>query len=103
LTCLAAGAPTKTWNLAGLHTSWVHFSDVQLQRAYLDEAEPAALTFGSVFATEAMAAAYTHGGPWLREAKVTFFCVFLIPYNSLKQINTALTLANAQIVLYTSN
>jgi len=31
-----------------------------------------AFTFGSVFATESMAAAYTHGGPWIHAAKVSY-------------------------------
>ena len=63
------GAPSKTWNLGGLHASWVYFSDDMLRHAYLAEAEPATLTFGSTFATEAMLAAYNHGMPWLLEAK----------------------------------
>lgn len=63
------GAPSKSWNLGGLHAAWVNFSDGALRQAYLAQAEPAALTFGSAFATEGMAAAYTHGGPWLRQVK----------------------------------
>ena len=32
-------------------------------------AEPAFLAYGSAFATTAILAAYTHGGPWLEAAK----------------------------------
>lgn len=64
------GAPSKSWNLGGLHAAWVQFSDEALRQSYLAQAEPAALTFGSAFATEGMAAAYTHGGPWLSRAKI---------------------------------
>jgi cystathionine beta-lyase len=59
------GAPTKTFNLAGLHCSFVVIEDDDIRRQYLEYVEPATLHYGSVFATEAMLAAYEHGAPWL--------------------------------------
>ncbi len=67
------GSPTKTWNLAGLHCSYVAFAadeaGAALRQRYLAEMEPAYLTFGGTFATIAMLAAYAEGLPWLIEAK----------------------------------
>ena len=62
---ITMGAPTKTWSLAGLHASYLIIPDEALRRRYLQRAEPAFLAYGSAFATTALLAAYTHGGPWL--------------------------------------
>ena len=66
---ITMGAPTKTWSLAGLHASYLIIPDEALRRRYLQRAEPAFLAYGSAFATTALLAAYTHGGPWLEAAK----------------------------------
>ena len=66
---ITLGAPTKTWSLAGLHASYLIIPDEALRRRYLQRAEPAFLAYGSAFATTALLAAYTHGGPWLEAAK----------------------------------
>ena len=63
------GAPTKTWNLAGLHASYLIFSSGVDRRRYLDGVSHAFLSYGSTFATEVILAAYTLGSPWLRGAK----------------------------------
>ena len=66
---ITLGAPTKSWSLAGLHASYLIIPDAELRRRYLQEAEPAFLAYGSAFATTALLAAYSHGGPWLAAAK----------------------------------
>ena len=66
---ITLGAPTKTWSLAGLHASYLIIPDAELRRRYLLQAEPAFLAYGSAFATTALLAAYSHGGPWLAAAK----------------------------------
>jgi len=62
-------APTKTWNLAGLHCSFLVIEDAALRERYLASVAYAFLHYGSTFATEAMLAAYEHGRPWLEGAK----------------------------------
>lgn len=62
-------APTKTFNLAGLHASYVVIEDAALRAAYRAYAEPATLHFGSTFATVALSAAYEHGAGWLQRAR----------------------------------
>lgn len=63
------GAPTKTWNLAGLHCSYAVIGDAELRARYMAVVEPGTLHYGSTFATVAMLAAYEHGAPWLAAAK----------------------------------
>ena len=63
------GAPTKTWALAGLHSSWLAFGDAAMKARYVAKYEPTSQLYGSTFATEATLAAYTQGGPWLAAAK----------------------------------
>lgn len=62
-------APTKTWNLAGLHCAFLVIEDASLRQKYLASVAYAFLHYGSTFATEAMLAAYACGKPWLRGAK----------------------------------
>lgn len=62
-------APTKTWNLAGLHCSYLIIEDTALRERYLTTVAYAFLHYGNTFGTEAMLAAYSSGGPWLRRAK----------------------------------
>ena len=59
------GAPTKTWALAGLHSSWLAFGDAAMKARYVARYESTSQLYGSTFATEATLAAYTQGGPWL--------------------------------------
>jgi cystathionine beta-lyase len=59
--CITLMAPTKTWNLAGLHCSFLVIQNSALMEQYQRAIEPACLHFGSAFATEALLATY-HGG-----------------------------------------
>ncbi len=70
--CVTLGAPTKTFNLAGLHCSFAIFEDEELRNKYLRRVEPAVLHYGSTFATTALLAAYDPAGSglrWLAAAK----------------------------------
>lgn len=63
VTCLA---PSKTFNIPGLQTSFVVISNPELKRSF--DGEIAALSIGSVnfFGPAATIAAYTEGEPWLQ-------------------------------------
>lgn len=75
--CITLMAPTKTWNLAGAHASYVIIQDEDLLRRYLQYVEPAHLNFGSAVATEALLATYgseneqgkNEAEEWLEDAK----------------------------------
>jgi cystathionine beta-lyase len=56
--CFTLMAPTKTWNLAGLHSSFVIIQNTNLRERYMRAIEPACLHYGSAFATEALLATY---------------------------------------------
>lgn len=62
-------APTKTWNLAGLHSSFLVIEDEALRLRYLAAVDYAFLHFGGTFASEGALAAYTLGRPWLAGAR----------------------------------
>lgn len=68
VTCLA---PSKTFNIPGLQTSFVAISNPDLKRLF--DGEVSALSIGSVnfFGPTATIAAYTQGEPWL-EAVLTY-------------------------------
>jgi cystathionine beta-lyase len=60
-------APSKTFNIAGLHTSYVVIPDRGLAEAFSAEAESLGLTNANVFGAAAAEAAYTTGEAWLGE------------------------------------
>ncbi|MBU5672455.1 pyridoxal phosphate-dependent aminotransferase [Paenibacillus sp. MSJ-6] len=68
VTCLA---PSKTFNIPGLQTSFVAISNPSLKRLF--DGEVSALSIGSVnfFGPTATIAAYTQGEPWL-ESVLTY-------------------------------
>lgn len=62
-------APTKTFNLAGIHAAMIVVPNIELR----EQLEQHALSHGTsslnVFASAAVQAAYSHGAPWLNELK----------------------------------
>lgn len=69
--CLEAGimffSPSKTFNLAGLHTAYAIIADRRKREAFSQALARSGLQWPSVFATVALEAAYTRGGSWLRQ------------------------------------
>jgi cystathionine beta-lyase len=63
-------APSKTFNLAGLSTSYVIIPDEQLRQAYNREIDTAHLWLGNIFGAVALEAAYNQGEAWLEELLV---------------------------------
>lgn len=62
VTCVA---PSKTFNVAGLGTSLVVSSNLELLARYERQLRAAGLGIGNLFGTIALEAAYRHGGEWL--------------------------------------
>ncbi|MGW8315581.1 MAG: MalY/PatB family protein [Bacteroidales bacterium] len=62
ITCVA---PSKTFNLAGLHTSAVIISNPELKSRYEKILDAVHVGGGNIFGQVAMEAAYTHGDEWL--------------------------------------
>lgn len=64
---LAFFAPSKTFNIAGLQTSYAVIPDTDLGRRFDEEAERLGLTNPNVFGATAAIAAYEGGEAWLEE------------------------------------
>lgn len=58
-------APSKTFNLAGLHHSYMVIPDPDMRKKCQEKAEECSLAGSNVFSEVACAAAYTYGEPWL--------------------------------------
>jgi cysteine-S-conjugate beta-lyase len=62
VTCMA---PSKTFNLAGLSTSFLVIPDEKLRITYEKKLDQIHIGAGNIFGFVAMEAAYTHGSEWL--------------------------------------
>jgi len=60
-------APSKTFNMAGLSTSFLVIQNQALNKQYVKTIEGYHLNIGNVFGNVALEAAYTHGKAWLNE------------------------------------
>ena len=85
--CVILNAPSKTFNIAGLNTSYAIIPDVRLRHAYKLEQDKSGITNGNPFGIEALMSAYNEGAPWLESLKehlmsnITYVKTFLQEYN----------------------
>ncbi len=63
-------APSKTFNLAGLSTSYLITPSKDLRRKYEKTLDNLHIGMGNIFGNESLIAAYTHGEKWLGELLV---------------------------------
>ena len=68
--CAVCTAPTKTFNLAGLHISNTYIYDDQLRSRFVKELDKQGYSQSNVMGLVACQAAYTYGSEWLDELKV---------------------------------
>lgn len=68
--CVILNAPSKTFNVAGLNTSYAIIPDDKLRRRYMIEQNRSGITNGNPFGIEALMAAYEEGSEWLDALKV---------------------------------
>ena len=61
-------APSKTFNIAGLQTSYIVIPDPELRARFTGQNEAAGLGTPNCMGVAAAVAAYREGGPWLDEA-----------------------------------
>ena len=67
--CAVCTAPTKTFNLAGLHISNTFIYDDQLRKRFVKELGAQGYSQSNVMGLVACQAAYTYGAEWLDELK----------------------------------
>ena len=68
--CVILNAPSKTFNIAGLNTSYAIIPDLRLRQAYVLEQNKSGITNGNPFGIEALISAYSDGGEWVDALKV---------------------------------
>jgi len=67
--CVILNAPSKTFNIAGLNTSYAIIPDTRLRHQYIVEQDKSGITNGNPFGIEALISAYEGGEEWLEELK----------------------------------
>lgn len=67
--CVILNAPSKTFNIAGLNTSFAIIPDMKLRQAYKVEQNKSGITNGNPFGIEALISAYSEGEVWLEQLK----------------------------------
>ena len=67
--CVILNAPSKTFNVAGLNTSYAIIPDIKLRQVYRLEQDRSGITNGNPFGIEALMSAYDEGAPWLDHLK----------------------------------
>jgi len=67
--CVIFNAPSKTFNIAGLNTSYAIIPDLKLRQAYVLEQNKSGITNGNPFGIEALISAYSEGGEWVDALK----------------------------------
>lgn len=67
--CVVFNAPSKTFNVAGLNTSYAIIPSQKLRQAYILEQNKSGITNGNPFGIEALIAAYEEGDIWLETLK----------------------------------
>ena len=68
--CVILNAPSKTFNIAGLNTSYAIIPDEKLRRKYMVEQDRSGISNGNPFGIEALMSAYEEGEAWLENLKV---------------------------------
>lgn len=65
--CITLMAPSKTFNIAGIVSSFAVIENEHIRKKYLSYLEPRELNQGTIFAYTATQAAYNGGEEWLNE------------------------------------
>ena len=66
---ITCSSPTKTFNLAGLHTSYIYISNPYLRHKVWRGINTDEVAEANIFAVEGAIAAYTYGAKWLDELR----------------------------------
>ena len=67
--CVVLNAPSKTFNIAGLNTSYAIIPNRHLRHQYIAEQDKSGITNGNPFGIEALISAYEKGDAWLDALK----------------------------------
>ena len=70
INCAVCTAPTKTFNLAGLHISNTYIYNDVVRKKFIDELDAQGYIQSNIMGLVACQAAYTYGAEWLDELKI---------------------------------
>ncbi len=85
--CVILNAPSKTFNIAGLNTSYAIIPDDRLRRRFRVKQDRSGISNGNPFGIEALMAAYEEGDVWLDALKkylagnIAFVTTFISRHN----------------------
>ena len=68
--CVIFNAPSKTFNVAGLNTSYAIIPNHKIRQSYIVEQNKSGITNGNPFGIEALMSAYNDGEVWLENLKI---------------------------------
>jgi len=68
--CIVLNAPSKTFNIAGLNTSYAIIPNRNIREAYIVEQNKSGISNGNPFGVDALIAAYSDGKDWLETLKI---------------------------------
>lgn len=68
--CVILNAPSKTFNIAGLNSSYAIIPNKKLRQKYMIEQDKSGISNGNPFGIEALISAYSDGASWLDTLKV---------------------------------
>ncbi len=84
-------APSKTFNMAGLSTSYLIIQNTELRKKYKNILEAYHLGLGNIFGNVALEAAYNNGRPWLNDLmkylKINMELVYSFLQNHIPEIS----------------
>ncbi len=85
--CVILNAPSKTFNIAGLNTSYAIIPDRKLRKAYVHEQRKSGITNGNPFGIEALMRAYNEGEEWLEALKAYLYSNIMYVTDFIKKHN----------------
>ena len=68
--CIIFNAPSKTFNIAGLNTSYAIIPNTKLRKLFVLEQNKSGIMNGNPFGIEALIASYSKGSQWLVSLKI---------------------------------
>lgn len=91
--CIVLNAPSKTFNIAGLNTSYAIIPDEKVRHRFVVEQNRSGITNGNPFGIEALISAYSNGAEWLDALKGHLISNISYVQEFLKQNNIPITIA----------
>ena len=94
--CVILNAPSKTFNIAGLNTSYAIIPNKKLRKEYMIEQNKSGITNGNPFGIDALIAAYDDGEAWLESLKQHLKKNIMFVSDYLRKVNIPIVPAQTE-------